>query len=98
MDDGRRIPLSTRVSEATADALDGARGDLSPSAALAEALERWLAGDAETASLREEKERLAALAANLEADLEQERKRAPECRRCGEPLACPRCQGGGEYA
>ena len=43
MDDGKRVPLSTRVSEATAAALDAARGTMSRSAALDAALSMWLA-------------------------------------------------------
>ena len=43
MDDGKRVALSTRVSEATAAALDAARGTMSRSAALDAALSMWLA-------------------------------------------------------
>lgn len=38
--------------------------------------------------------------ASLEADLEQARQSpaAARCERCGTPLACPSCQGGGDWA
>jgi hypothetical protein len=40
--DGRRVTLSVKVSEATAADLDAARGTLSRSSALEEALMLWL--------------------------------------------------------
>ena len=43
MDDGKRVALSTRVSETAAAALDAARGTMSRSAALGAALSMWLA-------------------------------------------------------
>jgi hypothetical protein len=43
MPDGRRVALSTRVSEATAAALDEARGAMSRSAALDAAIAMWVA-------------------------------------------------------
>jgi len=42
MADGRRVPLSTRVSEARAKALDDVRGDMTVSEALDTALGYWI--------------------------------------------------------
>jgi rubrerythrin len=55
--------------------------------------QRQAAARRELVRLREDNER-------LEAELEQVRATpAPaRCQQCGTTLACPQCQGGGEYA
>jgi hypothetical protein len=82
-EDGKRVPLSTRVSEERAAAMEALRGPMTPSAVLDEALGMWIAARKGARRVRAPARRAAPVAAELA------RERARDQRDDGMPREVP---------